>query len=345
MTMKHYFPKYCEKFRCIANLCPDSCCRDWDVVVDDTSFDFYNTVKGEFGDRLRSLMTIDEDGDRIFIRQGEKCPFWNSDMLCDIYINLGESHLCHTCKEFPRITQDYTVFCEHTLSFACPEAARLMLESDFDTGFATDIPQDLQTDYSTTEMNFLLSARKRTFEILSDCKMSLSKRLCRLLAFNERVQNMLDDEIFDITAMPTDEYKKQSCGDASFIFDLHKSLDIMSNDWLCELEATADFAKNNTLPNRFDKPLTAYLDYYVRRYYLSAIDSFNVISTIKRMVCAYIVIAYELERLENPTQTEIVKILQGYSKEVEHSYENGELLEDEFIFNPLFSTDNLIGIL
>ena len=75
MTMKHYFPKYCEKFRCIANLCPDSCCRDWDVVVDDTSFDFYNTAKGEFGDRLRSLMTIDEDGDRIFIRQGEKCPF------------------------------------------------------------------------------------------------------------------------------------------------------------------------------------------------------------------------------------------------------------------------------
>ena len=55
--------------------------------------------------------------------------------------------------------------------------------------------------------------------------------------------------------------------------------------------------------------------------------------------------AYELERPNNPTQTEIVKILQGYSKEVGHSYENGELLEDEFIFNPLFSTDNLIGIL
>ena len=108
---------------------------------------------------------------------------------------------------------------------------------------------------------------------------------------------------------------------------------------------TADFAKNNTLSNRFDKPLTAYLDYYVRRYYLSAIDSFNVISTIKRMVCAYIVTAYELERSNNPTQTEVVKILQGYSKEVEHSYENGELLEDEFIFNPLFLTDNLIGIL
>ena len=117
MTMKHYFPKYCEKFRCIANLCPDSCCRDWDVVVDDTSFDFYNTVKGEFGDRLRSLMTIDEDGDRIFIRQGEKCPFWNSDMLCDIYINLGENHLCHTCKEFPRITQDrdeFSALCKKT---------------------------------------------------------------------------------------------------------------------------------------------------------------------------------------------------------------------------------------
>ena len=64
------------------------------------------------------------------------------------------------------------------------------------------------------------------------------------------------------------------------------------------------------------------------------------------MVCAYIVTAYELE--VGPKillEAEVVKILQGYSKEVEHSYENGELLEDEFIFNPLFSTDNLIGIL
>lgn len=220
-----------------------------------------------------------------------------------------------------------------------------MLESDFDTNFATHIPQDSSADYSTTEMNFLLSARKRTLEILSDSKMPLSERLCRLLAFNDRVQNMLDDEIIDISSMPSDEYEKQNCGDVSFIFDLHKTLDIMSKNWLCELETTADFAKNRTLSNRFDKQLTAYLDYYVRRYYLSAIDSLNVISTIKRMVCAYIVTAYELERLKNPTQAEIVKILQRYSKEVEHSYENGELLEDEFIFNPLFSTDNLISIL
>lgn len=114
-------------------------------------------------------MTIDEDGDRIFIRQGEKCPFWNSDMLCDIYINLGENHLCHTCKEF-RNHSGLHRFCEHTLSFACPEAARLMLESDFDTGFATDIPQDSQTDYSTTEMNFLLSARKRTLKFSQTAK-------------------------------------------------------------------------------------------------------------------------------------------------------------------------------
>lgn len=52
-----------------------------------------------------------------------------------------------------------------------------MLESDFDTGFATGIPQDSQTDYSTTEMNFLLSARKRTFEILSDCKLLLVRKI------------------------------------------------------------------------------------------------------------------------------------------------------------------------
>lgn len=343
--MKNYYTDCYKKFRCIASACPDSCCKDWDVVVDDESFELYSKANGTFGEKLRSLMTIDDDGDRIFIKQGDRCPFWNSDMLCDIYINLGESCLCHTCKEFPRITQDYTLFCEHTLSFACPEAARLMLDSDFERNFAVCVTDDLQTDYSISEMNFLLSARKRTLELLSDSTAPLSKRLCSLLAFNERVQNMLDDEIFDLSLMPSDKYKKQNGGDVSFIFELHGALDIMSKEWLCELKKTADFSKAHKISSRFDKQLTAYLGYYVRRYYLSAIDSMNVISTVKRMVCAYIVTGFELERLENPYSAEIVKILQRYSKEVEHSYENSELLEDEFIFNPLFSSQNLIDII
>ena len=47
--MKNIYPSYFEKFRCIADKCPDSCCRGWDVVVDDETNEFYKTVGGEFG--------------------------------------------------------------------------------------------------------------------------------------------------------------------------------------------------------------------------------------------------------------------------------------------------------
>ena len=87
--MKNIYPSYFEKFRCIADKCPDSCCKGWDVVVDYETNNFYKTVGGEFGEKIKRLTEIDSDGDRIFVSQNERCPFWNSDELCDIYINLG----------------------------------------------------------------------------------------------------------------------------------------------------------------------------------------------------------------------------------------------------------------
>ena len=30
------------------------------------------------------------------------CPFFNSNKLCDIYIDIGEEHMCDICKNHPR---------------------------------------------------------------------------------------------------------------------------------------------------------------------------------------------------------------------------------------------------
>lgn len=101
--MKTAYHEFYKDFKCIADKCPDSCCKEWDVVVDDDSYIKYKNADGAFGEKLRSVMTIDADGDRIFTLNNNRCPFWNKDMLCDIYINMGENALCETCKRFPRI--------------------------------------------------------------------------------------------------------------------------------------------------------------------------------------------------------------------------------------------------
>lgn len=194
--MKHIYPKYYKDFKCIANKCPDSCCKDWDVELDDNAEKYYNTVQGEFGDKIRSLTVDGEDNNRIFIsREDGRCPFWNDDMLCDIYINLGEEHLCETCANFPRITQDYVTFTEHMLSFACPVASRLILDSDkpYDDFNQSEFDTD-GVEYSVEYMEFLLKARTQTAKILTDKSKSFTARLKEAIIFNSEIQDRIDSD-------------------------------------------------------------------------------------------------------------------------------------------------------
>ena len=70
--MKSTCHEFYNEFMCIADKCPDSCCKGWDVVVDDETNEYYKTVGGDFGEKLKSLTEIDSDGDRIFISQDRK---------------------------------------------------------------------------------------------------------------------------------------------------------------------------------------------------------------------------------------------------------------------------------
>lgn len=320
--MKNIYPSYFEKFRCIADKCPDSCCRGWDVVVDDETNEFYKTVVGEFGEKLKRLTEIDGDGDRIFVSQNERCPFWNNDELCDIYINLGEEHLCKTCREFPRITQDYTAFSEHLLSFACPEAARLMLATDNAYGDFTNYDSDFSDcGYSAELMRFLLNAREKLKGIFTDKSLPFSGRLNVAVQFCDRVQNAIDN--FDYSAdIPVDKdcneniiHKKSS----EDIFNAHKEFDIMTDEWreiLCKASEHAD----EKIPERFDVLFERTALYYIYRYFLTAVDSMDVMCTAKRIHCAYVVIGCALLTGEYETE----KLFCLYSKEVEHSYENAD---------------------
>ena len=49
-------PTYFNEFACIGGACEDNCCIGWEVDIDDESLEVYNSVGGEFGDRLRRYM-------------------------------------------------------------------------------------------------------------------------------------------------------------------------------------------------------------------------------------------------------------------------------------------------
>ncbi|MGU8363841.1 flagellin lysine-N-methylase [Clostridium perfringens] len=132
--MKVRVPNYFNEFKCIASECEDTCCAGWEIVIDDETYKRYENVEGEFGDILRSKI-VKSDGENIFLLNNGNCSFLNEKKMCEIYINLGEDHLCYTCQQFPRYTEEFLDLKEVGLSLSCPEAARIILRKAENTTF------------------------------------------------------------------------------------------------------------------------------------------------------------------------------------------------------------------
>ena len=54
-------PDYSGQFHCLAGACPHSCCKGWEVVIDKPTANFYRTLPGPLGKRLRAWLQT-EDG-------------------------------------------------------------------------------------------------------------------------------------------------------------------------------------------------------------------------------------------------------------------------------------------
>ena len=132
--MKVRVPNYFNEFKCIASECEDTCCAGWEIVIDDETHKRYEKVEGEFREILRSKI-VKSDGENIFLLNNGNCSFLNEKKMCEIYINLGEDHLCYTCQQFPRYTEEFLDLKEVGLSLSCPEAARIILRKAENTTF------------------------------------------------------------------------------------------------------------------------------------------------------------------------------------------------------------------
>ena len=316
MDKKVVTPDFYQAFTCLAGSCPDTCCKGWDIVVDDETLDFYDSLNDE---NIKKNLAVDEDGDTVLRFVGGVCPFLTGGGLCDIQSNFGGDKLCAVCRTFPRITQDYTEFEERLLTLACPQAARLMITSGCRFDFIADTSV-VRTDngYSGELMNFLLHARFLTAEIFRSDE-PFSEKLRRSFALTASVQRLLDDESF--TAAPHEDTSAEKLSHDE-IFDMHRSMDVMDSDWLTQVESVRSCIRPDTL----DGELSSLALYYIARYYLTAVSTYDVITTMVRLqsaceVCACLISA------ENAQQNAARRALiyQKYSKEIEHSDENLDL--------------------
>ncbi len=328
--MKIFTPAYYASFTCIASACPDSCCKEWAVDVDDVSAARYRALSGPLGDRLRQVLEDTEDGVVMTIESG-RCPMWRADGLCRIQAELGHDALCHTCQKYPRLTHDYGNFLEEDLELSCPEAARLILSCD-DGIICREAPGG-QAEYDADAMATLLRSREEILAFLRSTSLPLPQVLAVLLLYGHSVQAELDGAeaaVLEPESLLTEAQSYAGAGDMDAVFAFFRRLELLTPEWAQRLSQGPGI-------HCWDDRLYAFVRYMVRRYWLQAVSDYDLISRVKFAVTA----ALLLGALGGDT----LRTAQLFSKEIENDADNVEAILDGAYTAPALTDSNLLSLL
>ena len=329
--MKIYKSIHYDAFRCIAQDCPDSCCKEWDVLVDDVSADLYRSLPGALGDRLRQVMYT-EDGKVYLSIEDGRCPMWRKDGLCRIQADLGHDALCKTCRDFPRLTHDYGDFMELGLELSCPEAARMILSSP-DFGFtAEEIPGGEEPDYDREAMEVLLKTRENAFTILGDTRYSVPEALALLLIYGYRAQELLDGgnaANFDPLLSLRQAHEMATPAHISEMLQFFSSLEILTAEWKRRL--------GNPSPSPWNEQFRNLARYGIERYWLQAVSDYDLVSRVKLIVIFCLVV--------QALGGDFIATAQLFSKEIENDADNVDAILDGAYASHALTDDKILGLL
>ncbi len=203
--MRYIKPDYHDNFICVADKCPDTCCAGWQIMIDEASLERYSAVEGDFGRRLVNSIDWQEG---CFYQTDRRCAFLNKENLCDLYTALGSEALCHTCKNYPRHTEEYEGLRELSLSLSCPIAAKIILtQKEFPefVEYEDDREEELAEEFEDFDyMMFtqLEDARNLVMKHLREEKIALEEKLNLYLQLAEEMQEcIIREEYFEIDSV------------------------------------------------------------------------------------------------------------------------------------------------
>ena len=324
-------PHYFDSFRCIASACPDSCCKEWAVQVDEVSAAYYRSLPGDLGDRLRQVLT-EEDGDTVMTIENGRCPMWRDDGLCRIQAELGEGALCKTCREFPRLTHDYGDFIEYGLELSCPEAARIILSSSPAPIVTADVPGKQEAEYDEEAMTVLKATRETALAILADTSRPVGETLALFFLYGCQAQGELDGgEVsgFDADSALETARSLAKNGDPSAIADFFLTLELLTPQWDARLRAPAG--------GKWQAGFLALARYFTERYWLQAVSDYDLYCRVKFIVIACLLV--------KTLGGDLLTTAQLFSKEIENNVDNVEAILDGAYAHPAFTDDKLLGML
>lgn len=268
--MKTLEPSYYENFECIGDRCKDNCCTGWRVIIDKSSYEKYEQMKDEFGDRLNSNLRKvqnsenDEEFAEFILDNNMKCPLLNENKLCDLYINKGADHLCHICTSYPRIVTLYGEIAERNLSLSCPSVAQLLVDKNQKIDFIMN--DEIKYNKNETILmvnkqydelyNLVWEGRNLSIDLAQFTEIPIWKRLIIIKLISDRIQSRINSGEIGNEYIFIDELKNELISESLLkaLDDIEKPNKILKINLVLMI---FEFGKNHGMGN---KKLTAIVE-------------------------------------------------------------------------------------
>lgn len=370
-------PYYYRKFKCSADQCPDTCCAGWQIVIDEDTLEKYHTFEGPFGNRLANSIDWREG---IFKQyEDRRCAFLDENNLCDIYTEAGPEMFCRTCKTYPRHFEEFENVREISLAMSCPEACKLILGHKEPVKFITvekPYKEEIYEDFDFFLHSKLIDAREIIIEILQDRSWPVRKRMAMVLAFTHDLQARIYrghtaamEDVFARYTKPGAKKrfaklltKYEGLTEASKDFKKgmirqFEKLEVLREFWPQLLKKTLEHVEDEELDKLWnesegDADLEIIAEhlmvYFIFTYFCGAVYDEEAHAKMKFSIIGTLMILEIAKTLwkEKPGKGKMAAVLEAakdYSREVEHSDENIELLEKLSKRESVFGMDSFLS--
>lgn len=350
--MKYTKPCFYDKFKCLGDSCFDTCCAGWEIDIDEDTLKMYKGLNDEIGKLLLDNINETEEGAYFKLDDSERCPFLTDEGLCRLILLGGEDMLCNICHEHPRFYEWFGNYTEVGLGLCCEEVCRLLFEYKKPITFIT-VDDGINNKVEDEEelINKLLSARLKAFKIVTNRRLTFGNRICNLLENADDFQS----EIFGKKKVD-DDVNLLSYKIISELLDIMKKTEPFDDKWVPKIDILTSnlkliFENSESFQSFIKERKYEYehlMMYLLYRYFMKSFWDGELSARVRfciiNVIYIYIADVYRWVSTGNYSSFDRIELVKEWSKQIEYSEDNLNMLLNECKNNPIFSVSALKGL-
>ena len=361
-------PDYFNEFRCTADKCKDTCCAGWQIVIDEASLEKYKKLKGDYIWKVMTNVDWEEGCFRqdnakrcAFLNENNLCDLYTNageESLCktcreyprhtEEFEDVREVTLSVSCPEVARILMERKT----PVLFVTTEKPEEEETEDFG-------------DFDPFLYSVIEDGRYAMIEILQDRSLSIKERAVLVLGMAHDMQRRVNHrELFECDRV-IEKYKTEKSrayvrnylkkkdvieeeNILKEVFPLLYELEVLRDEWNDLLHKSQDeiFSSKEAYEVRkrdFDLWKNANTDmeihleqimvYFLYTYFPGSVYDGQLFAKVQMAVyCTWMIEILWMARWSMNEKkldfVEMIEILYRFSREIEHSDENLECLDE-----------------